>query len=103
MEGTPAIYKGRVVSKHHFRVFIYAPNGGQKLVESWDEFEQCMQSGLWFATKEDAFASCVAVGEEHPKSNRPKRVKKEPISKIEELPEEDNMAFEVKDDFLPKD
>lgn len=104
MKGTPANYLGRLVPKEHFRTFIFAPQGGQKLVESWEEFEACMQSGLWFATKEDAFAS-VAVGEEHPKkNNRPKRVKKnEEVEQIEEIDEEIEMDFEVKEDFLPKD
>jgi hypothetical protein len=106
MKGTPANYLGRLVSKENFRTFIFAPHGGQKLVESWEEFESCMQSGLWFATKEDAFAS-VAVGEEHPKkSNRPKRVKKnEEVQEAEQEAdsEKKDMDFEVKDDFLPKD
>ncbi len=51
MEGTPAIYLGRLVPKSSFRTFIYAPDGSQKLVNSWEEFESHMQSGLWFAEK----------------------------------------------------
>lgn len=39
MDGEPAKYLGRVVSKNNFRAFIYAPHGGQRLVESWEEFE----------------------------------------------------------------
>ena len=54
MEGVPANYQGRIVSKHHFRAFIYKPDGSQKLVNSWDEFECHIASGLWFVTKEDA-------------------------------------------------
>lgn len=109
MEGSPAIYLGRLVSKENFRAFIYAPDGGQRLVESWEEFEANMQSGVWFATPEDAKAS-VEV-EEKPKAKpRPSRAKK-----IEVAPAEDDLieeelidsppedaAFEVTDDFLPK-
>jgi hypothetical protein len=51
MEGTPALYKGKLVRKAGFRTFIYAPDGSQKLVNSWEEFEAHMQTGLWFAEK----------------------------------------------------
>ena len=54
MEGIPANYLGRLVSKENFRAFIYAPNGVKKLVNSWDEFEKEMASGLWFATIDEA-------------------------------------------------
>jgi hypothetical protein len=114
MKDAPAIYLGQIVSKKNFRVFIYAPDGSQKLVESWDEYEKHMESGLWFATREHADLSKVT-----PASEKPKRVRK-PVSVTtldlkEEPPliEEDfidepqpvaDLAFEVKpeDDFLPK-
>jgi len=54
MQGTPAIYLGKIVDKSHFRVFIYSPNGNKKLVESWDEFERHMAMGIWFATAKEA-------------------------------------------------
>jgi len=115
MEGTPAIYLGRIVSKDNFRAFIYAPNGGQRLVESWEEFEANMQSGLWFATPEDA-KGAVEVAKPKP---RPSRAKKPvPVTTLElkeDAPVEDDfieeelipcppedVAFEVTDDFLPK-
>lgn len=119
MEGTPANYLGRLVSKENFRAFIYATDGSQRLVESWDEFEANMQSGVWFATKEDAEAS-VVLDEEKPKAKpRPSRAKKEvPVITLElkeDAPVEDDFieeelipcppedaAFEVTDDFLPK-
>jgi hypothetical protein len=50
MEGIPAIYLGRQVSKTNFRAFIYGHDGSKKLVNSWDEFEKHMQTGLWFAS-----------------------------------------------------
>jgi hypothetical protein len=54
MEGIPANYLGRLVSKVNFRAFIYDPYGNSKLVNSWDEFESHMASGLWFASIEEA-------------------------------------------------
>jgi hypothetical protein len=57
MKGTPAIYLGKLVDKTKFRTNIYDTNGKKKLVESWAEFEAAMQSGLWFATREDAMES----------------------------------------------
>lgn len=70
MDGNPAIYLGRIVPKHNFRAYIYGSNGRKKLVESWDEFESCMQSGLWFATASDEI---VPVVEEKPKVKSRKR------------------------------
>lgn len=49
MEGIPASYLGRIVSKDNFRVYIYSSSGQSKLVNSWDEYECHMESGLWFA------------------------------------------------------
>lgn len=65
MEGVPAIYLGRMVDKKNFRTFVYAPPGSKKLVESWDEYERCMSTGLWFATREEAQVSSIV--EEKPK------------------------------------
>lgn len=47
------MYDGRLVPKAHFRVFIYNSKGEEKLVNSWDEYEKEISSGLWFAKKED--------------------------------------------------
>ena len=103
MKGTPAIYLGRIVEKENFRAFVYAPDGSTRLVDSWDEFEACMQSGLWFATQKDAQSRIeVAKVNDKPKT-KPSRAKKvefvEPEIK-DEAP--DDLAFEVTDDFLPK-
>jgi hypothetical protein len=115
MSAVPAIYLGQLVSKEHFRTFIYAPDGAQKLVESWEEFEQHMASGLWFDTLEKAKLS-IAV-EPEPEVQKPKRVrnksvpvttlelKEEPFIEEEMIPvPAEDLAFEVKpeDDFLPK-
>lgn len=95
MDGVQAMYLGRIVSKEHFRVFVHAPDGSQKLVESWGDYEKHMETGLWFPTKQDALASVVV--------EKPKRIKKQ----VKELDEEpttdlDEKTFEVKNDnFLP--
>lgn len=88
MKGVPAIYRGKIVNKENFRVFVYGANDAKKLVESWDEFENEMQSGLWFATKEEAKASVV---------EKAKRVRKAVTVKTVALKEDIE-----KDDFLPK-
>lgn len=90
MEGVPAVYLGRMVSKEHFRAFVYSMDGSQKLVESWDDYEQHMESGLWFSTKEDATARIPA--------EKPKRSRKAVTETKLELKEEP-----IDDDFLPKD
>jgi hypothetical protein len=65
MKGLPAQYMGKVVSKNNFRAYVYSPDGSQKLVESWDEYEECIASGVWFSTKEQA--------QERIKSEEPKK------------------------------
>jgi hypothetical protein len=115
MKDAPAIYLGQIVSKNNFRVFIYAPDGSQKLVESWDSYEKHMESGVWFATRDDAQASIAEP--EKPKRVRkpavvkPIEVKDEPVGVLGEIDVEidsepepaQDLAFEVtNDDFLPK-
>lgn len=99
MDGVPAIYLGRIVSKQHFRTFIYASDGSKKLVESWDEYEKHMESGVWFSTKEDAKARIPV--------QKPKRVRKPVPVMTLELKEEpfvdDEPIKDKDDDFLPKE
>ncbi len=104
MKGTPAIYLGRIIDKNHFRTYVYAPNGEQRLVESWGEFESAMESGIWFATLDDAKESVAPIEvKSKPKSKskrKPKSVKVEETDEYdgEILPDElDEMVFEVKD------
>jgi hypothetical protein len=89
MDGIPAMYLGRIVPKEGFRTNIYAPNGSQKIVESWEEFESHMESGTWFASKEDAKACVVSIA---------------PDIKVErEAMKKDKISGKKKDeDFLPK-
>ncbi len=53
MNENPAVYQGRVVSKKHFRVFIYGATGDKKLVESWEDYERHMATGIWFSSLSD--------------------------------------------------
>lgn len=112
MKDAPAIYLARIVSKNNFRTFIYSHDGSQKLVESWDSYEKHMETGLWFATKEEVKEPVVET--EKPKRSRKTTVKapelkNEPIAEgvlgelgIEPDKAHDGMAFEVSnDDFLP--
>jgi hypothetical protein len=120
MKGVNAVYNGKIVDRHKFRAFIYNSDGQKKLVESWDEYEKHMQTGLWFSKKKEADAmnelKNAAEKEAEIVVQKPKkqRVKKEMKSQelsedkeeeciqegfIEEVP--DNEVYEVKDDFLP--
>ncbi len=95
MEGKPAIYLGRLVSKENFRTFIYSPDGSQRLVESWDEYERFMETGLWFALKEDAMTR-IAV-------EKKKRTCRVPVMTLElkEEPLSKEVKITTDDDFLP--
>lgn len=53
MEGQAVQYQGKLVSKDHFRVFVYGKDNAKKLVESHEEYEKALESGLWFSNKED--------------------------------------------------
>ena len=44
-------YLGRWIDKKHFRVFVYAKDGSQKLANNYDEYQKMIGNGEWFATK----------------------------------------------------
>lgn len=108
MKGTTAIYKGRIVDKKIFRAFIYGVNGEKKLVESWNEFENHMQTGIWFASRQDALAAKPepeiepeVEAKAKPKSKSRPKPKPKPVA-VEEVEEvqddlDDGMVYEVKD------
>lgn len=122
MKGTPAIYLGRIVNKEKFRTHIYGSNGEKKLVESWASYEAAMQTGIWFATREDAMESVAPIdevdeiesqGDVIPKSKskskgkskaKSKPVKIEEVEKVEEEVDlsvdglDDGMVYEVTDE-----
>jgi hypothetical protein len=52
MQGEMVIYNGRAVSRKNFRAFIFSVNGERKLVNSYDEFEDHIGTGIWFPSKE---------------------------------------------------
>jgi hypothetical protein len=110
MEGTPAVYLGRIVKKENFRAFIYGTNAQKKLIESWDEFEAHMESGVWFATLEQAneVKAGVEAAPHEPKAkskSKPKsksKTKSEPVLEVndsEDVLPDDGSVFEVTDEF----
>lgn len=46
------LYLGRWVSREGFRTFVYNQSG-QKLVNSYNEYESLISSGLWFSQKSE--------------------------------------------------
>ena len=53
MEGEFVKYCGRMVPKEGFRAFIYNREGHEKLVNTWQQYEDYMAVGTWYASKED--------------------------------------------------
>lgn len=47
------LYLGRWVDKEHFRAFVYAEDGSERLADSYDEYQSLIESGLWFSVKPD--------------------------------------------------
>jgi len=47
------LYQGRNVPREHFRVWIYSIDA-KKIVNSYSEYEEALNSGKWFSTKEEA-------------------------------------------------
>lgn len=100
MKGETVIYKGRIIDKKIFRAFIYGANGEKKLVESWDQFQSHMQSGIWFASVEDAKSIKGIIENSEPvKSNlKPKSNSKPKTKQKDKVEEIDGMVIEVKDE-----
>ncbi len=53
IEEPQALYNGRWVLKHNFRAFVYSADN-KKLANSYKEYEDLINSGLWFSNQEDA-------------------------------------------------
>lgn len=53
MDGDCVVYEGRNVPRAHFRAFVYGTENKKKLVGSYQEFEDAMATGIWFATKDE--------------------------------------------------
>ncbi len=105
MKGTNAIYLGRIVDKTHFRAFIYGENDARRLVESWEEFEANMQSGVWFATIEEATAikKIVEKTRAKQKPRRMSQVTPIEVDEVDDVLPDDGTVFAVTDDFLPNE
>ncbi len=94
MEAAKALYLGRNIEKRNFRTYVYGANGEKRLVESWEEFEASIQSGVWFISLDDSKAPDI--------DELPKVVKGKSKQKSKSKPIDDESVFEVTDDFLPK-
>ncbi len=53
MSGFLVNYLGNMVPRDGFRAYVYSVSGDKKLVNSWSEFQSHMQTGIWFAQKQD--------------------------------------------------
>ncbi len=58
------LYQGKWIPKEHFRTFVYGTKG-QKLANSYAEYEALINSGEWFISKEN-----VPIVSEHKSSDR---------------------------------
>ncbi len=54
------LYLGRWVPRNSFRAFVYNSTG-TKLCESYDEFEQCISSGVWMAELPKELKPCHSI------------------------------------------
>ena len=50
------LYLGKMVPKASFRAFVHNAKGEEKLANSWAEYQQLLDSCVWFAQKQDADA-----------------------------------------------
>lgn len=48
------MYNGRAVPRNGFRAFVFDINLNKRLVNSYDEYEDLVSSGIWFSNKEIA-------------------------------------------------
>lgn len=51
-DGAQVFYQGRWVDKENFRAFVYSADS-QKLANSYQEYHQLIESGLWFSSKDE--------------------------------------------------
>lgn len=72
MQDEMVIYNGKAFPKKGFRVFVYGKDGSQKLVNSWEQFEEAIQSGAWFSRKENinAIITDAYIEEKSPKKRK---------------------------------
>lgn len=72
MQEETVVYNGRIFPKKGFRAFVYAKDGSQKLMNSWDQYEEAIQSGTWYSRKENvnAIISDAYIEEKAPKKRK---------------------------------
>lgn len=97
MKGEVAKYLGKIVNREQFRVFIYSADDQKRLVESYDEFEMYMATGVWFATIEEAQSQNELKKQDE--KIKKARAKKQPVA----VEDKEEPVEEIKDDFLPKE
>ena len=51
-ESPQVFYQSRWVNRDNFRVFVYSETE-QKLVNSYQEYSDLIESGVWFSTQEE--------------------------------------------------
>ena len=78
------IYNGQRIQKHHFRAFVYGLDDKTKLVNSWDEFEAHMATGLWFPSKEDVPTKAIKTPRKKPIKSEVLEVESEAFKSIED-------------------
>ena len=81
--GERVIYNGRPVAKEDFRTFIYGLNKEKKLVNTWDEFETHISSGLWFARAEDVISKPITKARQKKKEPESEPKAQEDVSSQE--------------------
>lgn len=52
MVGEHVLYDGRIIPKAGFRAYIYSYDAVEKLVNSWQEYESNIATGVWFSHKD---------------------------------------------------
>ncbi len=57
-------YLGRLVDKLTFRAFVYNRDGSQRLAKSWNEFQELVAGGVWFAQKVEQLIEDAPTKEE---------------------------------------
>lgn len=60
-------YQGKMIDKRVFRAFIYSADGAKKLVKSYDDYVEHMQTGIWFDEPQSITETPADVAEETPK------------------------------------
>jgi hypothetical protein len=79
MQQGSVFYNGRHVPIDGFRTYIYGNAGQKKLVNSWDEFQAHVSTGMWFALKNEV--NIKHIKNTRKKETPPSQIK--PVLKIE--------------------